>query len=174
MTAVPDYVPMLTKGIGSTPKDGGCLVQIANWLQNPELWTDDAICVDRILATWAIKINDLVDEDHRRLLALLAPRLGGTAPTTRGDELSTAIALHEWMRENQPPVCAETQRVDLWYANGCDMQFHTKLVIHPDAQPKAVEWLTGLIDAHDRHTGRDTVPLLTEEQGRILCEVMGQ
>ena len=56
MNSVPDYVPMLRAGATKNPQLGGCLVQIANWLADPTIWTDKPAHVHPVLAAWATNI----------------------------------------------------------------------------------------------------------------------
>lgn len=171
---IPDYLPMLIKGTGNTPLEGGCLVQIANWLHDPELWTDQAICVDRVLAHWAIMINDLLDDDHRRQLSLLAPRLAGTKISDRGVELEVTQQIQAWFLRNPNPLTVDNVRTQRWTQNGLIIDIDHRLVIYPIDQQTAVNWLSALIDEYDRITTRPAVPVLTEAQSRTLCKVMGQ
>lgn len=169
MTEVPDYVPMLIKGVSEDPKQGGCVVQIANWLYDPTLWTDEPQCVSYLLAHCAISINDLLDDDHRHQLALLAPRLSGTHLT---DEVTMSIG--EWIDEHPQPyrmgmAKRQIQRTpdgEVWVLGHPEYELTT-------TQQGAVDWLTALLDEYDRLTGRTTEPLPVEKWDEIR-ELLGQ
>lgn len=173
MTEVPDYVPMLIKGLSENPQSGGCVVQIANWLYDPTLWTDEPHCVDYVLANAAIIVNDLVDDDHRRQLALLAPRLSGThvplAHVAIGASLDAWTKTHPEPYKMAPPV-REVKRTE----NGEEWVIIPVpgYVLTVDQQD-AVDWLNSLVDEYDRLTGRTSEPLPIEKWDE-LRELMGQ
>jgi len=77
---VPDLLPLLRKGTGNTPADGGCLVQLASYLNDGHSWTDATPCVHPVLRSLAIRVNDETSDENRHLLAQLAARLVGTGP----------------------------------------------------------------------------------------------
>lgn len=197
MTAVPDYVPMLIKGVSSDPKNGGCVVQIANWLERPDVWSDDPICVNDVLAEKAIWINDAVDDEHRRQVALLAPRLSGTriphiCPTDAvrlpslsarnvlgAEECSaclTAEALYVWMGTNRAPfVFVPGAKPDTTKYKAGDLVWHLTppRLQFTGTQQDAIDWLTAFIDEYDRVTGRTSEPLPVEKWQEIR-ELLGQ
>lgn len=65
----PDLLPLLRKGIGKTPAEGGCLFQVASYLYDGESWADSTPCVHPTLRQTAIYVNDQVSEDYRPKLA---------------------------------------------------------------------------------------------------------
>jgi len=72
---VPDHLPPLVKGIGSSPVTGGCLVQVTNYLAKGT-WSDGPEGnVMPALVKLAITVNDGVCERHRQALWPLVPRL---------------------------------------------------------------------------------------------------
>ena len=71
-------VPWLRSGTGSTPSDGGCIMQVIDWIDRNK-WTDRPPCVHPVLAKLAIRANDSLDDKGRQKLLDLAPRLMGTA-----------------------------------------------------------------------------------------------
>jgi hypothetical protein len=71
-------VPWLRSGTGETPADGGCILQVIDWVDRLE-WTDSPPCVHPVLAALAIRANDNMDDRARQQLLGLAPRLMGTA-----------------------------------------------------------------------------------------------
>lgn len=80
---IPDFMPRLRKGAGRTPQDGGCLVQVASYLNDGVSWTDRTPCVHPMLRHVAIGVNDSVGEDARQGLLKFAPRLIGTGTKDR-------------------------------------------------------------------------------------------
>ena len=94
---VPDFMPRLRSGAGETPKDGGCLIQVAGYLNDGVSWTDATPCVHPALRRAGILVNDGVDDEYRQRLLLLAPRLIGTGGT--GDPVEDrriAVELARW------------------------------------------------------------------------------
>ncbi len=71
-------VPWLRKGKGETPADGGCILQVIDFVNRNE-WTDRPPCVHPVIANLAIYVNDALPDGERRKLLDLAPRLIGTA-----------------------------------------------------------------------------------------------
>lgn len=71
-------VPYLRSGTGSTPSEGGCILQVIDWIDRMR-WTDEPPCVHPIFQTIAISVNDRLDNTARQQLLDLAPRLMGTA-----------------------------------------------------------------------------------------------
>ena len=83
-------VPWLRSGVGKTPKDGGCILQVIDWISNGG-WTDDPQCVHPVLKRLAIAANDASDDEGRQKLLDLAPRLIGT--NIGGNDLSVKLAI---------------------------------------------------------------------------------
>lgn len=72
---VPDYLPPLRRGVGATPDNGGCLMQVVNYLARG-IWTDSpARNVHPALQRAAIMVNDAICDDCRPRLWPLVPRL---------------------------------------------------------------------------------------------------
>lgn len=161
MTA-PDYVPRLTVGKTDDPKKGGCLIQIANWLADPTLWTDQAMCVNRVLAVYGVKINDAVNDEGRHRLALLAPRLADTHHENE-DEINEKLA--EWAARNPCPQLLNA----VFSAVGGIIIFN----VGSWSDAEVVDWYTSLIDEYDRITGH-TSPDLPRERWEQIKELVGQ
>lgn len=81
---VPAGLPMLRRGIGRSPAEGGCLVQVASYLHDGRSWTDQTPCVHPVLRQLAIVVNDAVSDEARPLLAPLAADLVDTGPGPQG------------------------------------------------------------------------------------------
>jgi hypothetical protein len=95
-----DYsVPFLRSGIGRSPKDGGCIMQVIDWIDRCE-WTDVPTCVHPILRAAAINVNDALGDGERQKLLALAPRLMGT---TSGDN-KISLRLAVWCAEYVLPI----------------------------------------------------------------------
>lgn len=86
-----DLMPQLRAGIGATPRDGGCVIQVASYLWNGE-WRDDTPCVHPVLRAAAIRVNDAVNPKTRQKLYYLIPRLMGTA----SDDQALSVGLALW------------------------------------------------------------------------------
>lgn len=174
MTEVPDYVPMLVQGASDRPEEGGCLVQIANWLADPSTWTDYSKCVDPVLTHWAIVVNDIAGDETRHALALLAPRLAGTKIDDRLEEADIDAKLRQWLLENRSPITVNP---------GKKVEYiHTKngfnVVLSPPTmtavQDELHDWLSALIDEYDRLTGRGPVQDLTPQRWAEVRELVNQ
>lgn len=152
---------MLRAGATKNPQLGGCLVQIANWLADPTIWTDKPAHVHPVLAAWAIKINDVVclfgTNENRGELALLAPRLTGTGKTGRY-EMSYFFQEEElnlWLTENPFPfiIWPTIAQVDM---------------------TEGITWLSALLDVFDRVTGRARTPELSPERWAEVRQLVCQ
>lgn len=89
---IPDFLPVLRKGVGKTPKDGGSLTQVAGFLKDGYSWTDEPECVHPVLRPLSIVVNDDTSDAARPRLALLIPDLLDTA----SDDPMLTLRLVEW------------------------------------------------------------------------------
>lgn len=71
-------VPFIRSGVGASPADGGCILQVVSWIHN-EGWTDDPPCVHPVIRRLAIVANDNLPDGERQKLLDLIPRMMGTA-----------------------------------------------------------------------------------------------
>jgi len=78
-------IPYLRKNTGETPAEGGCIMQVIDWIDRHE-WSDDPPCVHPVIRSLAIHVNDNLPDDERQKLLDLAPRMMGT---NTGDEALT-------------------------------------------------------------------------------------
>jgi len=112
MTSIP-AVPYLRSGTGKTPAEGGCIMQVIDWIHSGG-WTDQPTCVHPILRGAAIKANDSLADDQRQGLLNLTSRLMGTN-TGEGRVLSRRLleVIVDSVVETSPvlmkrvPHCAE-------------------------------------------------------------------
>jgi hypothetical protein len=88
-----EAVPYLIAGSGTSPKDGGCIMQIIDWIDRHG-WSDSPPCVHSDLVGWAICANDNLDDAKRQQLLDLAPRLMGTVKAWRYGSSD----LRDWIR----------------------------------------------------------------------------
>lgn len=95
MTApyIPSGLPLLRKGAGKSPKNGGCLVEVAGFLYDGMTWSDKAQCVANVLRPVSIYVNDEVSDGARPRLALAAGRLSGSAHHTTDMTPSARLVL---------------------------------------------------------------------------------
>lgn len=155
--AIPDYIPQLRSGASPSPQLGGCLVQIANWLADPAVWTDGSIFVDNTLARWGITINDRVDDAARRRLALAAARISGTQGLLKAEQRPL---LEAWIEDNDRRPIHER----------CTCPCNAVLRGWPDHQVM-VDWYFNLIDEFDRLTGRNADVEQPADRYRELAEL---
>lgn len=166
MTPVPDYVPQLVRGATKNPRDGGCLVQIANWLADPAQWTDKAVCVDSELAGLAMTINDILSDAARSQLVLLAPRLSNTRIPNPRHRAHVHYGLSVWRATRGLPLRLE------YTLRAKDQAVGVRWV--EDAPSAGFTYLQGLLDEYDRLTARTPVPDLTPERWAEVRELVGQ
>lgn len=89
---IPAGLPLLRGGTGDTPKDGGCLVQVASYLRDGRSWTDDPAWLHPTIAIAAMAVNDRVPDGWRPVLAPLAADLAGLAPC-RAQRVTVGLAV---------------------------------------------------------------------------------
>lgn len=73
-------IRLLGRGAHASPRRGACLLELASVLAG-ERWSSRPQSVHPALADAADLVNDLMTDDHRRLLTPLAPLLPGTSAT---------------------------------------------------------------------------------------------
>lgn len=147
-TAESNPVPWLREGTGVSPQDGGCVMQVIDWISTGG-WTDEPRCVYPELREIAIVVNDDMSDEGRQRLLDLVPRLMNTAYPRPGgydplldDQIEQAV--NGWHYAVRPAPFTEDE-------------FQLGL-------------LTAAIDAYDRFTGR---PKAEERiDFAAVCEVM--
>ena len=85
-----NIVPWLRSGTGQTPQDGGCIMQVIDWIDRNE-WTDHPPCVHPVIKSLAISANDSLDDVGRQKLLDLAPRMMNTASADKRLAIQLAI-----------------------------------------------------------------------------------
>lgn len=152
--SVPDYIPQLVRGKSYDPKEGGCLIQLANWFCDPTRWDDRPGLVHETLRTYGIAVNDVLDDSTRRELALLIPRLTDTA---RYHDYLLDATLARW-------VSTHSVR-DAYYGtrtSGEIVWMFTPAL--PNSEKRVLAWFTELLDLFDELTGRDKTSDFTPDQ----------
>lgn len=74
---VPDGLPQLTRGKTTSPMEGGCIMQVCDYLTSGQ-WTDHPLAVNPLLQHAAIRVNDSVDDADRQKLWDVIPGLINT------------------------------------------------------------------------------------------------
>jgi hypothetical protein len=74
--AVPDGVPVLSRGRHRSPRRGACFMEFASFLAG-ERWSDHPSCTHPLLAQLARRVNDLISDDGRQQLVPLIPMVVG-------------------------------------------------------------------------------------------------
>jgi hypothetical protein len=144
-------VPWLRRGKGDTPADGGCVMQIIDWISSNG-WTDRPACVFHPLRDMAVAINDWVSDEQRQRLLDLTPRLMNTQITDRAEAERVARHLgHRW---------------DV-AITGFNATAATRT--HEEGSAELIRMLIDVLDLYDELTGRDTTP---EVDYSGVCEVL--
>lgn len=120
-SALPDGMPVLSKGKHRTPKRGACFMELASVLAG-EPWSDHPGCTHPLLAQLARHVNDLSTDDGRHHLTPLIPSVVGR----QGDgatwfTLAVAVAtrqLLELPEINQRVLAAGLLRADQLLPDG--------------------------------------------------------
>ena len=85
-----ESVPFLRRGVGSTPAEGGCIMQVVDWIDS-QGWSDRPNCVHPVLQKLAVYANDALPVGERQKLLDLTGRLMGT--NTGDKEMSVRLAM---------------------------------------------------------------------------------
>ncbi len=96
-------LPKLRSGTGKTPGDGGCIMQVADYLWSGG-WTDNPECVHPVLRSMAIRVNDGLDDEGRQELWPLINRLMGTAIVDDKKSREIGIRLAVFCAEKTLPI----------------------------------------------------------------------
>ena len=106
LTAVPDLVPVLSRGKHRNPRKGACFMELASFLAG-ERWSDHPTCTHPLLASLARLVNDYTSDAGRSRLGALVPSvIGQTSDDLRVD---ARIALRAALTA-LPVAAAERQR----------------------------------------------------------------
>jgi hypothetical protein len=90
--AVPDGVPVLSRGKHRSPRRGACFMEFASFLAG-ERWSDHPCCTHPLLAQLARQVNDLIgDEDRQQLVPLIPLVVGRRGDDRTGLTLPVAVA----------------------------------------------------------------------------------
>lgn len=98
-SAVPDGVPVLSRGRHRSPRRGACFMEFASFLAG-EKWSDHPSCTHPLLAQLARRVNDLISDEGRQQLVPLIPSVVGRG----GDD-------HTWL--TLPVAVAGAQILDV-------------------------------------------------------------
>lgn len=161
-------VPWLRSGVGNTPDEGGCVMQIVSWIHNHG-WTDDPVCVHQIIRGWAISANDKLPDDERQELLKLVPRLMGTNfPEREAQEALEKISI----RAHDASRALRQKLHDEGVAAAQSISGQIGIVIRwKEAQGRlALACVKEMLDEFDRITGRG---VQSEVDYTEVCAVMG-
>ena len=75
-SALPDVMPVLSRGKHRNPRSGGCFMEFASYLAG-ESWSDHPACTHPVLASLARMVNDCTSDDGRSRLTALIPSVIG-------------------------------------------------------------------------------------------------
>src|SRR3954454_24226 len=169
MAAIPDVLPVLSRGKHKNPRKGACFLEYTALLAG-EPFSDSPACVDRELAAVLRHANDvLADADRPRLVPLLGRAVGlvvrppdaadgwAPAPGMTADQVDravgafarTTVALHR--RVAASFLCAigyaPTQAELREYDEGRDLdRFFWFLMQRPFAVPSSLQYVGRLVE----------------------------
>ena len=167
-------IPYLRSGTGTTPRDGGCVMQIVDWISR-HAWTDQPPCVHPVLRVLAIKANDTLDDTRRQQLLDLVPRLMHTATEDRrvtvGLACHVARAVLPIYEARYPADPRPRQAIDAAERGDTGAAARAADAAWAAAADTPMALLLSTLDAYDRLTGR--VPPTTQPDYTAVCAVMG-
>lgn len=168
---VPEFMPVLSEGAHASPAEGACIMEYASFLAGEE-WSDTPSCTNTTLAFFAQDVNDTLDDEERQRLLPLLPRLMGTG----GDSVTAGKAIAEAAREYVRHLMGHTNSsVDYWAREAQDSNYpaYAARMSAREADLDLVDFLSALIDAYDKATGRTAPATVTEDDLRRCAELTG-
>jgi hypothetical protein len=148
-SAVPDGVPVLSRGKHRSPRRGACFMEFASFLAG-DPWSDHPACTHPLLAQVARLVNDLISDEGRQELVPLIPSVVGR----HGDDRTsvtlpvavTAAAILAVPEPNQRVLAAGLQSAHQVCTEAgpglADTALRARAAL--DLVPGAVEWLERL------------------------------
>ena len=180
-----DSVPYLRSGTGATPKDGGCVLQIVDWITRHQ-WTDEPPCVHPVLRKLAIRANDALDDPRRQALLDLIPRLMHTATKDRRVSVGLAVYCARAvlpLYEARYPGDLRPRRAIEAAESGADAARAAVYAAYAAAAaagaaaaaaaPGPLALLLGCLDEYDRLTGH-TVAVPTPDYAPVCAVMRGE
>lgn len=159
---IPDVFPLLRKGTGETPEDGGCLVQVAGYLNDGVSWTDETPCVHPVLRYIAIWANDDSPDSERQSLLSLVPRLIGTG-------LDTVWASMPDMLNIQDPLSHKILEAAEFEVKETHFGDEAGKLAYTLVRGSWFDRLKAALDAYDEFTGRtEPAPIPAEKWDDLL------
>lgn len=104
--AVPEHLPILSRGKHRSPRKGACLMELVSYLAG-ERWSDHPAGTHPLLANLARQVNDYMSDEARCRLAVLAPSMVGLVSDDRHIDVRVALRC---ARTALPVAAAERQR----------------------------------------------------------------
>lgn len=145
--ALPDLVPVLSRGKHRHPRKGACFMEMASYLAG-ERWSDHPRCTHPLLASVARLVNDHTSDEHRsRLVAMIPSVIGLTTHDPRADAriaLRCAIAaLPIAAAEHQKAMAVSVLAAERALARGDDRRdgdLGADSIEALDSAPLAARW----------------------------------
>src|SRR5262245_13855634 len=125
--SVSEAIPFIRHGVGGTPADGGCVMQIVDWIAHDGSWTDQPECVHPVFQRLAVRANDDLPDGERQKLLDLIPRLMNT--NTGGRDMAVRLAVfcarsvlhvYEERRPGDPRPRNAIEATEAWLENPCE------------------------------------------------------
>lgn len=174
---IPDGMPVLSAGSHPSPAEGACVMEYISFLAG-EKWSDFPACTNRVLAKAAQYANDDMPDGERQRLLPLLPRLMNTSESS----FEINLALAEEAASMVLPLVGHALPYVSQLAEDAQLSIHASF---PNPEPivggafiaahgagmDPIEFLSSLIDAYDRVTGRNETPDVTEDDFRRLAEL---
>lgn len=170
---IPELMPVLSRGGHSSPAEGACIMEYASFL-NGEAWTDAPSCTHPLLATVARLVNDALDDSERQRLLPLLPRLMGTTDPGHWQEIREAgVGYVAHLIGNETPGVTETAEYSALPHISAEAAVWEALIAVQLSGGDPVDYLSTLIDAYDKATGRTAPATVTEDDLRRCAELTG-
>ena len=146
-----DGMPTLSAGGHEAGTGRACVMEYVSLLAG-ERWSDNPKCTHPILADVARSVNDVLSDSNRHLLVPMIVRLFGTNAPVDTQFVDLAVSLRD--------------------TYGLTSTFTLSTLAYENP-PKAVRFLSDLIDIYDRLSGRNTTHKLTDADMKVLVSVGG-
>lgn len=194
LPAVPDNIPVLSRGRHRNPRRGACFMEMASVLAG-ERWSDHPRCTHPLLAELARLVNDCTSDAHRSELAELVPSVIGLT----GDDPRVDVWIALRCAQTALPIASAERQTTLAVAILAGNRVLAGLDGYPadhldepsrralDDVPQAAQWAARFIDhaginprGFRRHTAvaivRSSVAGIAEactpDADHVLCDLL--
>lgn len=174
---IPDFIPVLSHGGHSNPKQGACVMEMVSYIAG-EAWSDRPECVNDTIQEIARQVNDFVSDDNRSIIATMIPRFIGTDKVNSkelrkltSDKLKAHPELKPFIRVGEETVFDVKSRISDHFHHEKDIN---KRFTNEEYDKFAMTLLDVILDAADELLVRGNYEVTKEEAFAKVAELPNQ